>query len=613
MSKGANSLKILLALAVGAAMGTAAHHYTNANAGETLVPTSLEQEIQAATQPSKGEAIYKTLYSDQFTPSGFAANYLSGFFAQQHHDWAQANTFMKQSLQHDQNNADLLRRGIVLAIAAGEYDQANERAKTLSTEADDDSIGQLYLTVEAFKDSDDKKIQKHLDDMTKGGIADFVKPLLQTWFDASKGELNTKNLRKNTIHLMHGVLAAHYLKNKSQTENLLAEALALKGFTVNDLQRAADIYADIGRTEKAAEIYEQIVKLLPSQISAKEKLAKLEAGEPIEPYDNINSAQDGVGIALFDMAKLFYQEGADDSAHIFAHMSLSLNKDNTDAYLLLADIAARNERYDEAVAYYNNIGEGHPYYLRTQRQIADLLEDSGQMTEAIKKLEFLAEQHKDLTALIQIGDIYRREDNFKKAIDAYNHAEKKIGKQNIIPDYWHLYYVRGMAYERNGNWNLAEKDLQAALDFKPDHPFVLNYLGYAWADQNKNLDQATDMIKKAVTLQPNDGYITDSLGWVYYRTGQYKDAVEHLERAVELLPYDPVINDHLGDAYWKVGRKLEAKFQWERAKNNIEDGGDEELLATLNDKLENGMSKKTDETIQRADTQIDKDKDIQNP
>lgn len=608
MSNGANSLKIMLALAIGAAIGTAAHHYTNKDNPVSTAPTSLELEVQAAASDS----LYKTLYSDQFTPTGFAGNYLSGFFAQQHHDWTQANSYMKQSLQHDQDNADLLRRGIVLAIAAGEYNEANERAKILSVEADDDSIGQLYLTVESFKNNDDGQIQSHLAEMNKGGIADFVKPLLETWYDASKGELNTQNLRKNTIHLMHGVLASHHLKNKAQTENLLAEALALKGFTINDLQRAADIYADIGRIDKATEIYEQIATLLPAQISAKEKLQKLKSGEPIEPYDDIKNAQDGVGVALFDMAKLFYQEGADDSAHIFAHMSLSLNKNNTDAFLLLADIAARNGRYDEAVAYYNNIGEDHAYYLRTQRQIADLLEENGQLEEAIKKLEYLAAERNDLTALIQIGDIYRRENEFVKAIEAYDRAEKKIGKDNVIPDYWHLYYVRGMAYERNGNWDMAEKDLQAALDFKPDHPFVLNYLGYAWADQNKNLEKATEMIKKAVMLQPDDGYITDSLGWVYYRTGQYQDAVEHLERAVELLPYDPVINDHLGDAYWKVGRKLEAKFQWERAKNNIEDG-DETLLATLNDKLENGMSVKTDETFKRADTQIEEDKKIQNP
>jgi tetratricopeptide (TPR) repeat protein len=72
------------------------------------------------------------------------------------------------------------------------------------------------------------------------------------------------------------------------------------------------------------------------------------------------------------------------------------------------------------------------------------------------------------------------------------------------------------------------------------------------------------MIVKAVALRPNDGYIADSLGWVYYKVGKYKDAVKELDRAVELLPADPIINDHLGDAFWRVGRVREAQFQWNR-------------------------------------------------
>ena len=73
------------------------------------------------------------------------------------------------------------------------------------------------------------------------------------------------------------------------------------------------------------------------------------------------------------------------------------------------------------------------------------------------------------------------------------------------------------------------------------------------------------MIKRAVKLRPNDGYIVDSLGWALYRLMDFEGAVGHLERAVELRPEDPTINDHLGDAYWQVGRHAEARFQWQRA------------------------------------------------
>ena len=72
------------------------------------------------------------------------------------------------------------------------------------------------------------------------------------------------------------------------------------------------------------------------------------------------------------------------------------------------------------------------------------------------------------------------------------------------------------------------------------------------------------MIERAVAAKPDSGAIVDSLGWAYYRLGQYADAVEQLERATELEPADPDINDHLGDAYWRVGRRIEARFQWEQ-------------------------------------------------
>lgn len=114
-------------------------------------------------------------------------------------------------------------------------------------------------------------------------------------------------------------------------------------------------------------------------------------------------------------------------------------------------------------------------------------------------------------------------------------------------------------------WDGAEADFRRALELNPDQPLVLNYLGYSLVELRRNFEEAQAMIEKAVEQRPEDGYITDSLGWVLYRIGKYEEAVPHLERAVELVPIDPIINDHLGDVFWKVGRKLEAEFQWRRA------------------------------------------------
>jgi Flp pilus assembly protein TadD len=95
------------------------------------------------------------------------------------------------------------------------------------------------------------------------------------------------------------------------------------------------------------------------------------------------------------------------------------------------------------------------------------------------------------------------------------------------------------------------------------------------------------MVRKAVELKPNDGYIVDSLGWAHFRLGEYDEAVKQLERAVELKPADPIIADHLGDAYWRVGRQLEARFQWQHAKDNKPEPDD---LARIEKKLKEGLA-----------------------
>lgn len=591
-------MKIVLALLAGAALGVGAHEYTKDDSG-SLIPAALEKEASAIIHADP-HPIYNTLYENSFQPTGFAGSYLAGFYAQRHHDWDNAHSFMSKSLSEDTTNPALLKRAIMLSIGAGQYEEAFKLAHELSKQEKDESIGQLFLAVEAFKNKEYDQAALIMQDMNSGGIADFIKPMLHSWLEAGQDNLDIAGLEKNSIHISHGILIAYYLDDKDQVENLLAESLALGGFTINELKRAGDIYAGIGRLEKAKEVYEQVIAFNPSDHDAAEKIEKIEAGDDIEGFKGIASPQEGIGLALYDMARLFFQEGSDDSAHIFAHMALYLNPDDVETHILLAGIAGRNGRYDEAIAYYNSIKDNSTYSAEAQREIANLLEESGHSDEAIATLRGLARNENDLESLIKIGDVYRRAEKFDEAIAAYDEAEDAIGSDNILPDYWHLYYVRGMALERQGEWERAERDLQAALDFKPEQPYVLNYLGYAWADQGKNLDKAREMIQKAAKLEPNDGYITDSLGWILYRDGEYKQAVKHLERAVELLPYDPVINDHLGDAYWKVGRKLEAKFQWERAKNHIKD--DEKLMATLNEKLEQGLPK--DPKIQQANNEL---------
>ena len=183
-----------------------------------------------------------------------------------------------------------------------------------------------------------------------------------------------------------------------------------------------------------------------------------------------------------------------------------------------------------------------------------------------------------------IGNMLRGRKMFGDAADYYGKAIALIDKP-VKPN-WDQFYARAVCFERLNKWSQAEPDFLKAMELNPDEPLILNYLGYSWVDRKEHIDKALELIKKAVSLKPDDGYYVDSLGWAYFRMGRYKDAVEQLEHAVELKAEDPVINDHLGDAYWRDGRKLEAQFQWSTSLSSKPEAED---VPRLQDKLKNGL------------------------
>ena len=167
-----------------------------------------------------------------------------------------------------------------------------------------------------------------------------------------------------------------------------------------------------------------------------------------------------------------------------------------------------------------------------------------------------------------MGDMMRGLQRFEDAIPAYDRAIELTDEDNAQ---WFVHYARGISYERSDNWERAEADFRRALELRPNQPLVLNYLGYSLVEKKIKLDEALDLIERAVAAEPNSGYIVDSLGWVLYRLGRYEEAVVHMERAAELMPIDPVVNDHLGDVLWLVGRYNEAEFQWRRALSLVDE------------------------------------------
>lgn len=565
-------------------------------------PPALQQQNRSiATQDFMAILGNQPKYYRQ-TASG---NYLAGQFAQREKDWEQASNFLSRVLEKEPDHQGLQKHAMVLAMASGHVNRAIALAKQSLGDREptgEDVLATLFIALEDFENENYLGAIDTLNKTEEGSVAAFIVPILKLWADTAQGKLDLETLEKNYFYAYHAMLAGDYLNKGPEAVQFALEAYDHKDADIRDIEKVADLFAKFGETEKAQKLYQLIVDQRFSNEDIDQKLAALENEESITDLisvPKIKKPKEGAAIVFYDMAEILLREYSDDSATIFAQKSLFLDPKMDKAHMVIGNVLTRHNRNQEAIDEYKKIKEHQEFYEPAQRMIADLYAEEEEHDKAIKILEKLYETNQDPEALVQIGDIYRFQEDYKSAVSAYNTV---LDLWDDVPEkYWHVLYARGMAYERLKKFEKSETDLLAALKFKPSHPFLLNYLGYSWADQGINLDKALDMIKRAARAKPDDGYIADSLGWVYYKMADYAAAIPHLERAVELRPYDATINDHLGDAYWRNDRKLEAKFQWQRAVNYSEET-ETELKETVKEKLVSGLKElpKPDKTMTGA-------------
>ena len=523
----------------------------------------------------------------------FIGNYLSGRQAQRDGDLSAAAAYYVAALSQKPETPGLLRQAFIVNLIEGNMKTAVKLAKEHLKEEPEQSIAQLTVIVDHIKHKRFKDAEALLDKQSDQGLSLFTKPILTAWARYGRGKksealkalspLEDKKGVENLVEI-HQALILQLTGKAEEASKLLtgvierqsppsSRAVHLLGAM---LERAGD-------TERAKAIYQLYLDEHPVSRLMEPALERLASGK--KPPLAIKDARDGSAEALYDIGSSLRSQRAHETAIALIRMATYLKPDFPVARYILADILQTDERLEQAVAEYDAVNSKSAYGWSAQLQAAAILGDLKRADEAVARLQKLAKLRPNLPdPHLHMGDVHRRMEAYGKAAEAYTAAIERVKEPQ--PQHWSLFYARGIALERDKRWKASEKDLLKALDLRPDQPYVLNYLGYTWIDQGQQLDRATDMIKKAVSLAPNDGFIADSLGWAYYRLEKFDKAVDELERAVELRPQDPVINDHLGDAYWKVGRKLEARFQWKRA---LSLDPEKDLVPKIKSKLDKGL------------------------
>ncbi|HEY0223703.1 MAG TPA: tetratricopeptide repeat protein [Pseudolabrys sp.] len=534
--------------------------------------------------------------------SGLTASgsYLAARHAGRQRDAAVEAAYYRAALKRDPKNTELLDRTFLSLLVGGDVDEAVKYADRVGMADKGDRVSKLVTGVHALKLKQYPVARRDLAQSVRGPITDLTATLLTAWTMAGTGD--SKGAVASIDKLsgpdwyaifkeLHAGLIYDLANNQVEAGKRLQHAYQLDSSALRVVEAYGSWVSRNRSPKEALEIFAAFDKVLPRHPLVIEAMDKLNAGEKLPPL--VATVQAGAGEALYGLGASLGRRGGEDLGLVYLQLALHLSPNHPLALLSLADLYESLKKPDLAIAVYERIPANSPLHRNAAIQMASNLDALDRSNEAEKQLDTLIKQHPDdLEAIMALGNIQRGHKKFAECADTYSKGVATMGALDKAN--WVIFYFRGICYERSKQWPKSEADLKKALELFPDQPHVLNYLGYSWIDQDVNLDDGMAMIKKSVQQRPDDGYIVDSLGWAYFRTGNYEEATKQLERAIELKPEDPTINDHLGDAYWRIGRVLEARFQWAHARDLKPDPED---LPKIEEKLKNGLP---DETSSQA-------------
>ncbi|MFZ8878623.1 MAG: tetratricopeptide repeat protein [Paracoccaceae bacterium] len=498
--------------------------------------------------------------------------YLAAQSAMRANDFGFATQYQSRVLTIDRDNAAATRDLLFSYVALGRLQDAIPVANLYSDRGADDFVTNLIVLLGQIEDEDFAGLSKTLENEGNFSLNPFIREVLTAWTEHGLGNVQEAQRIIDDILGRPGfeTFAAFHRAMMHLADGKNADALqGLGGFentsgilTNRALLIKTALLQQMGQSDHARAFFNANFSVNSSPESAA-ILRNLDNNEPI--VSGLPRTVSQAMSEIFFTLALFIREQVDPSATlVYARIAEALNPQSAEVKLFVAGVLEELDQYKLALNVYEKVGAEDPKYYTTQISKARAMRRSQRVDDGIDVLNDLAAAYPDVpVAHATLGDFLSRQDRYDEALTAYNAAISMYEAQNNVR--WQLYYARGIIHERLKIWPNADQDFRSALALNPDQASVLNYLGYSLIERGEKLDEAMEMITKAVEIEPNSGYIVDSLGWGKFRLGQYEEAVPDLERAAELMATDPIVNDHLGDAYWAVGRKNEARFQWRRA------------------------------------------------
>ena len=513
--------------------------------------------------------------TDEFYNTNYVANYFSGLLAVNDNQYQKSYDYLK-SLSNLEDSHYVYSQYLQYSLVAlKKFKDAKNYSKKLEKKNIDNFESNLVSVVYYLESKEFEKASVYFEKLKNksqpGSIQNLLSASLSSWANFK----DTRNLN-SALNLLEDL--PKKFKNLNNIQKTFAYCYfdsdqtddAFKKLT-SDAERNYSRYfffhvnylISKNKEKKAQEILQSSLNLYPRNLILNQLKEDLVQRKISNNQFNCKDANHVIAEILYIVAKGL----ASQQNYVISNFYLNLAKYLNPNFISYENLYAENfsiiNEYYEAKKIYSEIQkQGSVYSWQASKNIASILIKQERKKEAISFLAKIYQNIKNPTTyqIFDYAEFLKNNESYKESIKYYSKVINIIDKKHEL--YGRLLEGRGVAYERSDQWNKAETDLVNSLSISPNDAYLINYLAYSWLEKSTNTEKSLNMLKKANALRPNDGYITDSLGWALYKLKNYKEAKKYLQLAVTFMASDPVVNDHYADALWMNNNTLQARYYW---------------------------------------------------
>ena len=535
---------------------------------------------------------------DKFNNADHIADYFSGILLLDQNKYSESYKYLKKLNGLESSHLTYSSKYLYSLVNSGNFIQAYAYSKKLQREQSGNFESELIIGIYYLKNSrydlSNKYFLKAKKRNSRTILDSYVIDSLLIWSNLKKDNIDEsiKNLDKldnrfaNLKKIQNVFLSCLIGSDKT---DLLFEKLVTNQKT--DFSRYNYFYAKYlnsnNKNTKAKNVIENSLKKYPRNLLLSQYRIDLLNAENNFDFD-CKKKEHVAAEMLYIAANALSSQSIYPLSNFYLNLSKYLNKNFHSFDTLIAENFYNIKDFSSAKKIYErlkNYGAAFSWYAN--KQIAKILIQENDKKKSLQFLEksYTALPIKGVYEIFDYAEFLKNNEEFKKSIEYYSIILNRIdNKHPLYPD---VTDSRGVAYERIGEWNKAEKDLLNSLEVKPDQAYVINYLAYSWIEKGIKIKESLSMLEKANKLKSNDPFIIDSLGWALFKLERYQESQDYLQLAVRLMPADPIVNDHYGDVLWKNGKELQARYYWnyvlnlEKAEKDLKENIKQKLIKGL--------------------------------